>query len=40
MTYGRGPADWVEAVCAENIQWYSGKEAGIPTGGQASDRLR
>jgi hypothetical protein len=30
MTYGRGPADWVEAVCAENIQWYSGKNAEVP----------
>jgi hypothetical protein len=30
MTYGRGPADWVEAVCAENIQWYSGKNADVP----------
>jgi hypothetical protein len=30
MTYGRGPADWVEAVCAENIQWYPGKNAAVP----------
>lgn len=30
MTYGRDRADWVEAVCAENIQWYSGKEAAVP----------
>ncbi len=30
MTYGRGRGDWAEAVCAENIQWYSGKEAAVP----------
>ena len=33
MTYGSGgsgPADWAEAVCAENIQWYSGKDADVP----------
>ena len=30
MTYGRGRGDWVEAVCAENIQWYSGKDAAVP----------
>ena len=30
MTYGRGTADWAEAVCAENIHWYSGKEADVP----------
>jgi hypothetical protein len=30
MTYGRSAADWVEAVCAENIQWYSGKNAEVP----------
>jgi hypothetical protein len=30
MTYGRGPADWAEDVCAENIQWYSGKNAAVP----------
>ena len=30
MTYGFGPADWLEQVCAENIQWYSGKNAEVP----------
>ena len=30
MTYGRSLADWTEAVCAENIQWYSGKNAAVP----------
>jgi hypothetical protein len=30
MTYARGPADWIEAVCAENIRWYSGKDAEVP----------
>jgi len=30
MTYGRSSADWAEAVCAENTQWYSGKEAAVP----------
>ena len=30
MTYGFGPADWVEQVCAENTQWYSGKDADVP----------
>jgi hypothetical protein len=30
MTYGRGRGDWAEAVCAENIQWYSGKDAAVP----------
>ena len=30
MTYGLGPADWMEQVCAENIQWYSGKDAEVP----------
>jgi hypothetical protein len=30
MTYGRSRAAWVEAVCAENTQWYSGKEAAVP----------
>ena len=31
MTYGRSRGDWAEAVCAENIQWYSGKEAAVPS---------
>jgi hypothetical protein len=30
MTYGRSRGDWAEAVCAENIQWYSGKDAAVP----------
>ncbi|HEX5280419.1 MAG TPA: hypothetical protein VFW28_10085 [Micropepsaceae bacterium] len=33
MTYGSGgesPLDWVEYACAENIQWYSGKDADVP----------
>jgi hypothetical protein len=30
MTYGRSRADWAEAVCAENIHWYSGKDAAVP----------
>jgi hypothetical protein len=31
MTYWRGPADWAEAVCAENTQWFPGQEAAVPT---------
>jgi hypothetical protein len=30
MTYGRDRGAWAEAVCAENIHWYSGKEAAVP----------
>ena len=33
MTYrsgGSGPVDWEEEACAENIQWYSGKDADVP----------
>ncbi len=30
MTYGRGLGGWAEAVCAENTQWYSGKDAAVP----------
>ena len=30
MTYGFSPADWAEQVCAENIHWYSGKDADVP----------
>jgi hypothetical protein len=30
MTYGRSRGDWAEAVCAENIHWYSGKDAAVP----------
>jgi hypothetical protein len=31
MTFSRGGADWPEIVCAENIQWYPGKSAEVPT---------
>ena len=31
MTYGRSTADWAEAVCAENTQWFPGQEAALPT---------
>ena len=30
MTFGRSLIDWAEAACAENIQWYSGKNAAVP----------
>ena len=33
MTYGSGgsdPTGWEEQACAENIQWYSGKDADVP----------
>jgi hypothetical protein len=30
LTYVRDPAGWLESVCAENIQWYSGKDADVP----------
>jgi hypothetical protein len=33
MTYrsgGNGPADWAELTCAENIQWYPGKDSDVP----------
>jgi hypothetical protein len=30
MTYVRDPEGWPEMVCAENTQWYSGKEAEVP----------
>jgi len=33
MTYRNGadgPIDWAEQACAENIQWYSGKDADVP----------
>ena len=33
MTYGSGgsgPVDWAEQACAENIKWYSGKDADVP----------
>jgi hypothetical protein len=35
MTYGRSRADWAEAVCAENIHWYSGKDAAVPRADKA-----
>ena len=31
MTFGRSTADWAEAVCAENRQWFPGQEAALPT---------
>jgi hypothetical protein len=36
MTYGFGGsgADWSEQACAENIQWYSGKDADVPRAGK------
>jgi hypothetical protein len=30
MTYGIGTAGWTEEACAEDIQWYSGKDADVP----------
>ena len=32
MTYrsGGGPSDWIERPCAENIQWYPGRDADVP----------
>ena len=30
MTYVRDPDGWPEMVCAENMQWYSGKTADVP----------
>ena len=32
MTYrsGGGPLDWIERPCAENIQWYPGRDADVP----------
>jgi len=30
LTYVRDPAGWVELVCAESRQWYSGKDADVP----------
>ena len=38
MTYGAGgpdaAAEWTEQACAENIQWYSGKDADVPRAGK------
>jgi hypothetical protein len=37
MTYrsgGNGPLDWTELTCAENIQWYPGKDADVPRAGK------
>jgi hypothetical protein len=30
MTYRVSPNEWDEQACAENIQWYSGKDADVP----------
>jgi hypothetical protein len=30
MTYRRAVGNWPEFACAENIQWYSGKDAAVP----------
>jgi hypothetical protein len=30
MAYRVSPNEWDEQDCAENIQWYSGKDAGVP----------
>jgi len=30
LTYVRDPVGWVELVCAESRQWYSGKDADVP----------
>ena len=30
LTYVCDPAGWVELVCAESRQWYSGKDAEVP----------
>jgi len=30
ITYGRGTNDWGEDACAENVQWYPGKNAAVP----------
>jgi hypothetical protein len=30
MTYRRAVGNWPEYACAENIQWYSGKDAAVP----------
>jgi hypothetical protein len=30
MTYRISPNEWEEQACAENIQWYSGKDADVP----------
>jgi len=30
MTYRRGLGEWPEFVCAENIQFYPGKNAAVP----------
>jgi hypothetical protein len=35
MTYRSNPADWAEQTCAENIQWYPGKDADVPRALQA-----
>jgi hypothetical protein len=33
MTYrnvGNGPVDWIELTCAENVQWYPGRDSDVP----------
>ena len=30
MTYRNDPDGWVERPCAENIQWYPGRDADVP----------
>jgi hypothetical protein len=30
ITYRPNLGPWSEVVCAENIQWYSGKDAAVP----------
>jgi hypothetical protein len=34
MTYRRSPVGWEEFVCAENTQWFPGKEAALPIAGK------
>jgi hypothetical protein len=35
ITYWRGTGAWEEQACAENTQWYSGKEADVPKANRA-----
>jgi hypothetical protein len=35
LTYVRDPAGWLEQVCTENIQWYSGRSAEVPLAAKA-----
>jgi hypothetical protein len=34
MTYRRAVGKWPEFACAENVQWYSGKDAAVPRAGK------